>query len=146
MPLSAARRSIELSELPEGDDAVRTTIAKWLYWGRGVRPQSLSSSLFGEPSWDLLLDLYVHEKAGSRSSVTSACIGSRAPHTTALRHIEALRRAGLIKRIPDESDKRRFWLALTPMAIEQLDSHFDRLAAAASVMPGVTPETDLLNP
>jgi hypothetical protein len=31
------------------------------------------------------------------------------------------------------------------MAIEQLDSHFDRLAAAASVMPGATPETDMLD-
>lgn len=85
--------------------------------------------MFGEPTWDLLLDLYIREKAGSRSSVTSACIGSRVPHTTALRHIAALSKAGWVVRIPDETDKRRFWLALSPIALKKLDAHFDRLAA-----------------
>lgn len=120
---------------PEGDHDPRMAIAKWLYWSRGLRPATLSSDLFGEPAWDLLLDLYIREKSGSRSSVTSACIGSRAPHTTALRHIEALRRSGSIKRIADESDKRRFWLALTSTAMEKLDRHFDQLASAATVLP-----------
>lgn len=142
MPLNALRRTVRAEE-PEtiaGYSDVRLTIAQWLYWSRGVRPETLSSSLFGEPAWDLLLDLYIREKSGSRSSVTSACIGSRAPHTTALRHIEALRRSGWIKRIPDEADKRRFWLALTPTAIVKLDHHFDQLAAAASSMPFNPPE------
>lgn len=137
MPLNALRQAVvaEQPEMPQDHSDIRLTIARWLYWSRGVRPETLSSSLFGEPAWDLLLDLYIRAKSGSRSSVTSACIGSRAPHTTALRHIEALRRSGWIKRIPDEADKRRFWLALTPTAIAKLDHHFDQLAAAASAMP-----------
>lgn len=106
-------------------------MAKWLYWSRGLRPQTLASGLFGEPAWDLLLDLYIREKSGSRSSVTSACIGSRAPHTTALRHISALCRSKWISRIADDADKRRFWLALTPTAVAKLDRHFDRLVASA---------------
>lgn len=145
MPLSAVNKLVSREDhdwLDSGHDA-RTAIAKWLYWSRGLRPETLSSSLFGEPAWDLLLDLYIREKSGSRSSVTSACIGSRAPHTTALRHIEALRRSGWIKRIPDEADKRRFWLALTPTAITKLDRHFDHLASAATVMPLSPPDLDL---
>lgn len=142
MHLNALRRAAPADEpeMLEGHSDIRLTIARWLYWSRGVRPETLSSSLFGEPAWDLLLDLYIREKSGSRSSVTSACIGSRAPHTTALRHIEALRRSGWIKRIPDEADKRRFWLALTPTAIAKLDYHFDQLAAAASTMSFSPPE------
>lgn len=144
MPLSAVSKALrEEQDWPEGDRDARTAIAKWLYWSRGVRPETLSPNLFGEPAWDLLLDLYIREKSGSRSSVTSACIGSRAPHTTALRHIEALRRAGWIKRIPDEGDKRRFWLALTPTAIEKLDRHFDHLASTADVLPFSVLDLDL---
>ncbi len=112
------------------DDA-RLAVAKWLYWSRGLRPDTLSDNMFGEPAWDLLLDLYIRGKSGSRSSVTSACIGSRSPHTTALRHISALCEANWIRRIPDETDRRRFWLALTGNAMEKLDGHFDRLAATA---------------
>lgn len=130
-------------EWRESQGDARLTIAKWLYWSRGIRPGTLSPDLFGEPAWDLLLDLYIREKSGSRSSVTSACIGSRAPHTTALRHIDALRRSGWIKRIPDEGDKRRFWLALTPGAIQKLDRHFDQLASAAQVMPAAATDLDL---
>jgi DNA-binding MarR family transcriptional regulator len=110
----------------------RLAVAKWLYWSRGLRPTTLAASMFGEPAWDLLLDLYIREKTGARSSVTSACIGSRVPHTTALRHIAAMSKAGWIVRIPDEGDKRRFWLALSPMAVKKLDGHFDNLAATAN--------------
>lgn len=116
---------------PRNSHEARLAVAKWLYWSRGLRPTTLAPSMFGEPTWDLLLDLYVREKTGSRSSVTSACIGSRVPHTTALRHITALSKAGWVVRIPDEGDKRRFWLALSPTALKKLDAHFDSLAATA---------------
>jgi hypothetical protein len=144
MALTAVSRAIPLAEAEDrerGPEA-RLVIARWLYWSRGIRLTTLSPGLFGEPAWDLLLDLYIREKTGSRSSVTSACIGSRAPHTTALRHIEGLRQSGWIERIPDEADKRRFWLALTPTAIDKLDRHFDDLAAATAFMPFTLPELD----
>lgn len=121
---------------PRNAHEARLAVAKWLYWSRGLRPTTLAPSMFGEPAWDLLLDLYIGAKTGLRSSVTSACIGSRAPHTTALRHITALSKAGWIVRIPDESDKRRFWLALSPTALKKLDAHFDGLAATADFSAG----------
>lgn len=102
----------------------------------------MSGDIFGEPAWDLLLDLYIREKSGARSSVTSACIGSRAPHTTALRHIAALCKADWIRRFPDGADKRRFWLALTPTALEKLDRHFDRLATTVDFSTAAVPLPD----
>jgi DNA-binding MarR family transcriptional regulator len=117
---------------PRNSHEARLAVAKWVYWSRGLRPTTLASSMFGEPTWDLLLDLYIRDKVGARSSVTSACIGSRVPHTTALRHIAALSKTGWIVRIPDEGDKRRFWLALSPMALKKLDAHFDNLTATAN--------------
>lgn len=131
-PVASAELEPQAESLATARDP-RLAVAKWLYWSRGLRPRTLSCDLFGEPAWDLLLDLYIREKSGSRSSVTSACIGSRSPHTTALRHIAALSKTNWISRVPDESDKRRFWLALTPHAIIKLDRHFDQLITTGFV-------------
>lgn len=130
-PANLNTQSSSSTERARNSHEARLAVAKWLYWSRGLRRTTLGSSMFAEPSWDLLLDLYIREKTGARSSVTSACIGSRVPHTTALRHIAALSKAVWIVRIPDEGDKRRFWLALSPMALKKLDAHFDSLAATA---------------
>ena len=128
--MGATDHANDTAASPSAQEA-RLAVAKWLYWSRGLRLHTLDRNLFSEPAWDLLLDLYIREKSGSRSSVTSACIGSRAPHTTALRHISALCKSKWISRIPDDADKRRFWLALTPMAMTKLDQHFDQLVATA---------------
>lgn len=144
MPLSSLNKLTAANDAvpAESSQEARSTVAKWLYWSRGLRPATLADGLFGEPAWDLLLDLYIRDKAGSRSSVTSACIGSRAPHTTALRHIAALCKENWVMRVADDADKRRFWLSLTPTAVKKLDRHFDRLAATVSVLPSALPLLD----
>lgn len=106
----------------------RLNLARWIYWSREIRP-AFGDQLYGEPAWDLLLDLYLRQKTGSRSSVTSACIGSRAPHTTALRYVATLCDAGWLERVVDDADRRRNWLSLTPEAESKLDRYFDRLLA-----------------
>jgi len=113
----------------------RLNLARWMYWSREIRPPT-GAELYGEPAWDLLLDLYLRQKSGTRSSITSACIGARAPHTTALRYVGALCEAGWLERIVDETDRRRNWLALTPLAEARLDRYFDRLLATMEVYAG----------
>lgn len=117
--------ALRRSDNPNGR---RLNLARWLYWAREIRPP-FGDQLYGEPGWDLLLDLYLRQKTDSRSSVTSACIGSRAPHTTALRYVATLCDAGWLERVVDEADRRRNWLSLTPEAEAQLDRYFDRLLA-----------------
>jgi len=109
------------------DTGPRTLIAEWLYRSRQERPGAEDSRLFGEPAWDMLLDLYVHQAKGLSTSITGACIGSHAPPTTALRYVELLHDQGWIEKIPDESDRRRSFLALTLTATRRLDRHFDQL-------------------
>ncbi|MCW1429922.1 hypothetical protein [Novosphingobium sp. JCM 18896] len=109
------------------DTGPRTLIAEWLYRSRQERPGVEDTRLFGEPAWDMLLDLYVHQAKGLSTSITGACIGSHAPPTTALRYVELLHDQGWIEKIPDESDRRRSFLALTPTATRRLDRHFDQL-------------------
>ncbi|MEZ5655102.1 MAG: hypothetical protein R3E04_04340 [Sphingobium sp.] len=44
-----------------------------------------ASSIFGEAAWDMLLDLFVSRSENKRVSVSSLCIASGVPATTALR-------------------------------------------------------------
>lgn len=80
--------------------------------------------LFGEPAWDILLDLMHAEHRGKRVSITSACIGSAAPPTTALRWIKILESKGLIERIIDERDARRSFIRLTHAGLAKMKAYF----------------------
>ncbi|WP_315760801.1 hypothetical protein [Sphingomonas sp. Y38-1Y] len=74
--------------------------------------------VFGEPSWDILLDLFVMGEVGHKVSVSSAVIASCAPATTGLRHLSIMVEAGLIERVPDSLDKRRCFVRLTVTGME----------------------------
>lgn len=71
------------------------------------------ADIFGEPAWDILLDLYIAEAEGKDVSVSSACIGSAAPPTTGLRWLGVLADEGLVVRENDPGDHRRVLVKLT---------------------------------
>jgi hypothetical protein len=83
--------------------------------------------LFGEPAWDILLDLYIAQGERKRVSVSSACIGSAAPPTTGLRWLGVLANAGLIARENDPRDHRSVLVKLTPNGQAAMDRFFEAL-------------------
>lgn len=82
----------------------------------------LDEQLLDEVSWTILLDLYAASRLGQRLSISSACIGSQAPATTALRHIHQLTQAGLIRRTADPHDARRIYLQIEPVTAQRLEA------------------------
>jgi DNA-binding MarR family transcriptional regulator len=96
-------------------------IAQSEYRKRRVRTRYLAPELLGEPAWDILLDLLVQQARGRQISVTSACLGSGVPCTTALRWIAALESQGLVTRVAARHDKRVVFLELTQRALEALN-------------------------
>lgn len=70
--------------------------------------------LFGDPAWAMLLDLLLAKIEGRRVSVSSACIASGAPMSTALRLVRRLVDENVLCRLPDEQDRRRHFLAINP--------------------------------
>ncbi len=70
--------------------------------------------LFGEPGWDILLDLYIAEGRRTEVQVSSVCLDAGVPSTTILRWIARLEQEGLIYRIADSADARRRYVRLTP--------------------------------
>ena len=80
--------------------------------------------LFGEPAWDALLDIAQAELKGERLAVTSACIGSCAPTTTALRWLKLLEERGLVCREADPADARRNFVRLTGEGHIRVERYF----------------------
>ena len=107
---------------------------KWLEQvlrARKLRHRFFTMGLFADPAWDMLLDLYAAELKQRRVQVTSLCIASHSPTTTALRHIAVLTENGLIRKFLDPLDSRRKFVELTPKAIEAMERYFSSIAAGS---------------
>ncbi len=102
---------------------------------RIIRQRRLRSEYFGDlfadPAWDILLDLTAARAEHVRVSVTSLCIASGVPPTTALRWIGQMTGAGLLEREEDDSDRRRVFIRLSDKAAEAMARYFAELGREA---------------
>lgn len=91
---------------------------------RRARVEFFTDGLFADPAWDILLDLLMAKLSYQRISVTSLCVASNVPATTALRWIKILEREDLVIRRADPQDGRRIFVELTEKAEQALDRFF----------------------
>lgn len=98
---------------------VRQIIAR-----RQARARYFDGGLFADPAWDMLLDLTAAYGEGQRVSVTSLCIASGVPATTALRWIGQMTEDGLFERVEDPTDRRRAFVGLSKTAREAMVGYF----------------------
>lgn len=99
---------------------------------RQLRARFFDAELFADPAWDILLDLTAARVEHTRVSVTSLCIASGVPPTTALRWISQMVDAGLLERVEDEADKRRAFIALSDKAADAMARYFDEVGKDAA--------------
>ncbi|HNJ47559.1 MAG TPA: winged helix DNA-binding protein [Novosphingobium sp.] len=99
---------------------------------RQLRARFFDGDLFADPAWDMLLDLTAARAEHTRVSVTSLCIASGVPPTTALRWIGQMTGAGLLERVEDETDRRRAFIALTDKAADGMARYFAELGSHAA--------------
>lgn len=102
---SLARQKISPSEL--------ASECASMYATRRQRDKLLPAEMFGEPAWDMLLELFRCSLQGSELPITSLCIASGVPQTTALRYLELLLGNGLILRRRSDHDKRVGYVRLS---------------------------------
>lgn len=117
---------------------VRDDIGQWadkakeMYECRRTRDKVFGQEMFGEPAWDIMLDLFISECDGRRISVTSACIASCVPKATALRVIKQLERIDIVIRQRDSDDARRSYVRLSQMALQTMTRIFHTTTAFAN--------------
>lgn len=99
-------------------------LAEREYANRRLREKFLNKDLFGEPSWDILVDLFICSLTGRQVSVSSVATASCVPATTALRYIEDLCDRGLIERKASIEDRRVSYLTLTAETRQAIASYF----------------------
>ena len=91
-----------------------------------MRERFFDASLFADPAWDILLELYLARLEQRRVSISSLCIASAVPATTALRHIRTLVEKNLILREPNPFDGRVAYAELTETAFLQMREYYLR--------------------
>lgn len=95
---------------------------------RRLRSRPFPDVLFEDPAWDMLLDLYAAHLERAQVSVSSLCIASAVPPSTALRWISKMTEDGLFVREPDPFDRRRAFMALSEAAFDRMNRYFATLA------------------
>jgi len=129
---SEVLRSGEDDELPLSP----VQFARLIYRFRRARDRAFGE-IFGEPAWDILLDLYVAGTERRTVSVTSACIASASPQTTALRWLTRLSEEGLIERRVDPADARRIYVQLTTRGRETIDTQLRAMLRTLAAAYGI---------
>lgn len=98
----------------------RTTARRML-----LRRQLIGAEeLFGDPAWEMLIDLFIHESEGKPLSISSLCVTSSIPMSSALRLVQKLCDAGILVRIPDLMDGRRSFIKLAPAIAHRIRAYF----------------------
>ena len=124
----------------EGDRLVRAArpplpdprLVRRIIRQRQLRARFFEADLFADPAWDMLLDLTAARAEHTRVSVTSLCIASGVPPTTALRWIGQMTESGLLVRVEDETDRRRAFITLTDKAADAMARYFSELGKGAA--------------
>ncbi|MEJ5978031.1 winged helix DNA-binding protein [Novosphingobium sp. PS1R-30] len=106
------------------------TIALAWVAARQARNRVLDSSLFADPAWDILLDLYICHAQDVRGTISDACIASSVPATTALRWISILESRDLVTRSRDPKDRRRTFLNLSAQGVRKMEEALDGASAS----------------
>ena len=95
----------------------------------------LLGSFFSEPSWDILLELYVQTHEGKTVTVSQLSLSTGAPPTTALRWIKRLTDEGIFVRTADPRDGRRVFIDLSERAAEAIAAYVRAIEGLAIASP-----------
>ncbi len=106
-------------------EARRLRKAERLINERCLRSKYIPTEMLGEPSFDMMLDLYIASRYLEDVSVSSLCLAARVPPTTALRYIELMEKMDWVFREKDPADGRRWFVRLTESANVRLTNWLD---------------------
>lgn len=111
-----------------GETPINAALVRKLIRLRRDRDRHLPAELFGDPAWDMLLDLTAARMEQVDVPVSSLCLAAAVPTTTALRWVRSLSEAGLFVRRTDPADARRAFITLSEPAFQAMTAWLRRFA------------------
>ena len=91
---------------------------------RDHRSRFFSPTLFSDPAWDMLLELYLAELEQRRLSTSAVSDAAGVAGTTGLRWLDVFTAQGLITKQSDPLDARRVWVRLSPRGLVGMHAYF----------------------
>jgi DNA-binding MarR family transcriptional regulator len=131
------------------DDEALVQIAREELDLRRSRRCFLDEDLFSEPSWDVLLELFIANVEKSDLTVSNACVASGVPRRTAMRYVDDLEDRGLVMRYGCDKDGRVQYLALTHLGTTKLKKtlrHYAAIRLKRSVVRSVESQVPSAGP
>jgi DNA-binding MarR family transcriptional regulator len=123
---------MEPLEVKAGHETPVTSIQiRALISERRRRDHFFPADLFGEPAWDMLLELYAASLDQYRITISNLCVSAAVPPTTALRWIGALEQRGVIIKEGDRFDARRVFVGLSSKGKKMVETYFQGEALRA---------------
>ena len=101
----------ELSEADRHDLILGLALAT--RGARRLRAEIFPGAPLHNAAWDVLLDLFIQEMNGFRTSLDHMSLAGDLPAATVYEAVEQLAGLGLLERAPDRFDSRVVWLSLS---------------------------------
>lgn len=114
-------------------DGRRLGAAKAALAARHRRASRFPGVRFYDPSWDMILELYVASRERRDLGVSQLCLLSGGSTTTALRHIENMEALGYLGRAADPEDRRRLVVTMLPSLDYAMDRWLDLQMLGAQI-------------
>ena len=129
-----------LDQEPSLDVANTVGVLRRIIRERRVRERFFKKARFGEPAWDIILDLTLASFEGKTVAVSSLCIASGVPMSTAMRWINEMIEAGLIDRWIDPTDGRRNLMQVSPATRDAMLRYLAALNVSENAVSHSSPE------
>jgi DNA-binding MarR family transcriptional regulator len=102
-------------------------IVRTMQRARLRRGEVFAAHFFGDPAWDMLLELYAAHLEQRRISIGRLSDASGVAGTTVLRWLDVFQREGLVERVADRFDGRRIYVSLSRGGIDSMSAYFATL-------------------
>jgi hypothetical protein len=129
-----------LHQEPSLDVANTVSVLRRIIRERRVRERFFKEARFGEPAWDIILDLTLAWFEGKTVAVSSLCIASGVPMSTAMRWINEMIEVGLIDRWIDPTDGRRNLMQVSPTTRDAMLRYLAALNVSENAVSHSSPE------
>lgn len=120
------QRTQKLENYPNSESYL--AIARHIMAESELKKSFLNNDLSSGPAWNILLDLFAEQLSCRKVTVSSACIASGVPYTTALRCISRLEDTAYVWRTSDRKDKRLVYVQLTDAAFTLMNKYIEAVA------------------